>query len=324
MCDICGSTNTIIKNHDHIYKIKGKEIKFNLDRRFCVSCGNLVYDDVLDNKASEKAIEIYNELYGIDKTQIINLRKSFNLSQELFSKIIGCAKKTLISYEKGTSIPNDCYLIILRSLLINPSLIFTFIDANKSQFTDREYNRINNKISKFLENNEKQLILGEESNLTEYNGYTKLNKEKVYNMISYLADKTILKTKLLKEMFYADFLFYKEHGRSLTGLEYCKLPFGPVPDKFDTILFKCYNDEVIDYEFEFNSFRECYLITSRKKIDKDLFTEEELKILNKVKKYFNKYTVGDIVNYSHKEKAFTDTNKCEKISYDYAFDIDLK
>ncbi len=147
MCDICGSTNTIIKNYEHIYKIKGKEIKFNLDRRFCASCGNLVYDDVLDNKASEKAIEIYNELYGIDKTQIINLRKSFNLSQELFSKIIGCAKKTLISYEKGTSIPNDCYLIILRSLLINPSLIFTLVNANKSQFTNIEYDKIMNKIS---------------------------------------------------------------------------------------------------------------------------------------------------------------------------------
>lgn len=147
MCDICGSTNTIIKNHDHIYKIKGKEIKFNLDRRFCASCGNLVYDDVLDNKASEKAIEIYNELYEIDKTQIINLRKSFNLSQELFSKIIGCAKKTLISYEKGTSIPNDCYLIILRSLLINPSLISIIVDANRKHFTDKEYEKINYKIS---------------------------------------------------------------------------------------------------------------------------------------------------------------------------------
>lgn len=27
-CDNCGSTDTYIKNHEHIYQIKGKEIKF--------------------------------------------------------------------------------------------------------------------------------------------------------------------------------------------------------------------------------------------------------------------------------------------------------
>ena len=40
-CDNCGSTDTYIKNHEHIYQIKGKEIKFNSDRRFCSKCNNL-------------------------------------------------------------------------------------------------------------------------------------------------------------------------------------------------------------------------------------------------------------------------------------------
>ena len=35
----------------------------------------------------------YNEEYGITKEEIVNLRTRFNLSQELFAKIIGCAKK---------------------------------------------------------------------------------------------------------------------------------------------------------------------------------------------------------------------------------------
>ena len=62
-CDNCGSTDTYIKNHEHMYQIKGKEIKFNSDRRFCSKCNNLVYDEKLDNIASEKGIEIYNKLY---------------------------------------------------------------------------------------------------------------------------------------------------------------------------------------------------------------------------------------------------------------------
>ena len=32
----------------------------------------------------------------------------------------------------------------------------------------------------------------------------------------------------------------------------------------------------------------------------------------------------DIVDFSHKEKAFTSPEFFDKISYDYAFDIDLK
>ena len=288
-CDNCGSTDTYIKNHEHIYQIKGKEIKFNSDRRFCSKCNNLVYDDKLDNIASEKGIEIYNKLYGVTKEEIIALRKKYNLSQELFSKVIGCAKKTLISYEKGVSIPNDSYLILIKILIANPEIIANLVEANRVQFTDKEYNKINNKISEFLANNERQLLLSEKHSPTEYNGYTKLNKEKVYNMIIFLADNTILKTKLLKEMFYADFLFYKENCKSITGLEYCKLPFGPVPDSFETILSYGDQENIIDYKPVITSSKEYYEITPKKKFNKDLFTNEELEVLDKVKKYFKNY-----------------------------------
>lgn len=323
-CDNCGSSDTYVKNHEHIYQIKGKEIKFNSDRRFCSKCDNLVYDEKLDNIASEKGIEIYNKLYGVTKEEIIALRKKYNLSQELFSKVIGCAKKTLISYEKGVSIPNDSYLIIIKSLIASPEMITNLVEANKVQFTNKEYNKINNKISIFLANNEKQLLLNEEYSPTEYNGYTKFNKEKVYNMIIFLADNTILKTKLLKEMFYADFLFYKENCKSITGLEYCKLPFGPVPDGFETILLNEYQEGMIDYKPVITSSKEYYEIAAKKKFNKDLFTKEELDVLAKIKKYFKDYNVKKIVDYSHKEKAYTDTNDCAKISYDYSFDINLK
>ena len=143
-------------------------------------------------------------------------------------------------------------------------------------------------------------------------------------MIIFFADNTILKTKLLKEMFYADFLFYKENCKSITGLEYCKLPFGPVPDGFETILLNEYQEGMIDYKPVITSSKEYYEIAAKKKFNKDLFTKEELDVLAKIKKYFKDYNVKKIVDYSHKEKAYTDTNDCAKISYDYSFDIDLK
>ena len=52
--------------------------------------------------------------------------------------------------------------------------------------------------------------------------------------------KLIMKTKLLKELFYIDFLYYKKSCISITGLEYAKLPYGPVPEDFDLLLESCY------------------------------------------------------------------------------------
>ena len=54
-------------------------------------------------------------------------------------------------------------------------------------------------------------------------------------------------------MFYADFLNYKETGASITGLEYSKLPLGPVPEQFDTQLFKAMFDDYINYSVEYKN-----------------------------------------------------------------------
>ncbi len=320
-CDVCESQETYIKDYEHNYNIKGKAISFVAKRRFCKSCNNLVYDSILDNKASEIAINKYNEKYGITKEEIVDLRSRFNLSQELFAKIIGCAKKTLISYEKGKSIPNDSYLIILRSLMSKPDTIKTIVDANKEQFTEKEFNKINEKISSILPNNTKQLIFNSEYIPNEYNGYSKLSKEKIYNVILYFANQTILKTKLLKEMFYADFLYYKNNCKSITGLEYAKLQFGPVPDQFETILNECSKENLIEYKIEYDNQYESHNISANKEFDASIFNKEELGILKQVKDKFKKFGSKDIVEFSHKEKAFTSPEFFEKISYDYAFDI---
>ena len=320
-CDVCDSTKTYIKSYEHNYIIKGKEISFISDRRFCENCNNLVYDDVLDNKASEQAITIYNEKYGIEKEKIVELRKKYNLSLELFSKIIGCAKKTLISYEKGKSIPNDSYLIILKSLIIKPDTILTLINANKEQFTSKELEKINNKLANLSENNLNELS-NIEFNPTEFNGYTKISKEKIYNIILYFADNTVLKTKLLKEMFYADFLCYKSMCKSMTGLEYYKLPLGPVPNQYENILNNGVSENIITYESDIINNYEYHSISSIKKFNKDIFDEKELVILKKVKDEFKNFKSKEIVEFSHIEKAFIETEYNKKISYDYAFDID--
>lgn len=85
-----------------------------------------------------------------DKEEVIALRKNYALSLNDFSKIIGCAKKTLISYEQGISVPNDSYMITLNTLIKHPKVIFFLINSNRERFTEQEIKRISKKIYPFV------------------------------------------------------------------------------------------------------------------------------------------------------------------------------
>ena len=109
--------------------------------------------------------------YGISKEDIRKLRYNYSLSLDDFSKIIGCAKKTLISYEQGVSVPNDSYLVTLKTLYDNPELITYFINSNKERFTDKELTRIYKKINLGDKNDKKNSINYITNNMDANNFY---------------------------------------------------------------------------------------------------------------------------------------------------------
>jgi len=146
-CDICGSSETYIRDCKYTISIKNKEVTIICQKRFCKDCNNEIIDEKLEKETLKLAEQKYNELYGMNKDKIVNLRKSYNLSQELFSKIIGCAKKTLVSYEKGTSIPNDNYANLFNILIYKPRIILDLIEANKDMYSKKEYDTIMKKIT---------------------------------------------------------------------------------------------------------------------------------------------------------------------------------
>ena len=250
-------------------------------------------------------------------------RKKYNLSQELFSKIIGCAKKTLISYEKGMSIPNDNYLIILKTLIENEDTIKPLIESNKENFNDKEYTKIQKNIYPYIGNNLKNIEFQFETELSEYNGFTKLSFEKIKNLILYLTKEGLYKTKLLKELFYIDFKCYKEYAYSLTGLEYAKINHGPVPDNFEYLLSKLFDQNIIDLNVIIHDNYEENIFEAIEQEDMSIFNSNELEIIDYVKKHFKDYSVKEIVDFSHKEKAFNNTKLKEIISYEYSFDLNI-
>ncbi len=62
-----------------------------------------------------------------------------------------------------------------------------------------------------------------------------LEREKLLNIMHYYSADTIAfasRAKLIKLIYFLDFLHYRERGRSVTGLEYYAWEFGPVPRIF--------------------------------------------------------------------------------------------
>lgn len=312
ICDVCGSNETYIDDYNHDYPVKNKVINITSKNRFCSKCNSIVYDDYLDNITIKKVFEEYNKSIGINSLDVIKLRHSYNLTQEQFAKIIGCAKKTLISYEKGTSIPNDIYLVTIKTLIDNPEVLGYMIDSNKDRYSENEFHQIKKRIN---------IVEKETDEYTDLNGYINYSYNKIREMISILSDEPILKTKLLKEMFYCDFVYYKNNACSITGLEYLKYNYGPVPDNFESILEQLSEDNSILYKVEFYDNFEKHVIKSNVNNIVEL-NDSEKEIIYKIKNFFKDYSVKDIVNYSHNEKAFLESDMYEKISYDYSFDIE--
>ena len=322
-CFRCRDNKTYVKKYTKKYSKEGIEFEVTADGRYCSKCNYPVYDKELDGKALDKVYKTYNKIKGYNPKEIINLRKKYNLSQSAFAKIIGCAKKTLISYEKGTSIPNDNFLITLKTLMNKPETIVDLIDSNKDLYTEEELELINKKVLENMPNNINQLLFQDTVEPNIFNGNKELDVNHLNNLMLYLTKDGIFKTKLLKEFFYTDYYSFSYIGLPVTGLEYAKLPFGPVPDTFDVIIYKMVSDGLIKYDIEYDEGYEKHIITAKKKADLTVFNEYELACINHVKDYFKDYSVKGIVDKSHKEKAWLETEDGEKIRYDFAYDIDL-
>ncbi len=205
-CDICGSTDTYVKLYKHAYPVKGVPIEVEIECRFCSKCNFQINDDELDNQTILKVFNEYNDKYGIKPKKIINLRKSYSFSQELFAKIIGCKRTQLISYENGYSIPDDKTFIILNMLLNDSSMINNLVLANKNYLSDEEFKIIKEKIGKEPNNIILQAFFDNEEDISDYNGYTEFNINKLEEIISNLTNSAISKMKLFKELFYSDFV----------------------------------------------------------------------------------------------------------------------
>lgn len=136
-------------------------------------------------------------------------------------------------------------------------------------------------------------------------------------MVSFAARPLMWRTKL-NNMFYADFLHAKRHGASISGARYVHMQFGPVPADFYAIQGRLVDDAELEELPAQEGDCAGTVFVARQPVDRSVFTEEELQTLHDVAAYFEGWSAARLVEFSHREPAWTDTNDRETIPPHYA------
>jgi len=120
-----------------------------------------------------------------------------------------------------------------------------------------------------------------------------------------------------------DFSNFKEYSVSISGNTYTHLPYGPVPDDYELIIGTMLNEGIIkkDEIIRHGEIRE--LLKPSTSWDINIFSQDEIKIMDFILSKFKEYSCGELSEYSHKEKPYMNTVEGEQISYHLSEELSL-
>lgn len=136
---------------------------------------------------------------------------------------------------------------------------------------------------------------------------------------------TLSKTKWNKIIFFVDLAFYTSDNplfknNIYTGLDYIKMPYGPVVDNFNIIISNVAfrnNLQVKSYFGLYSNQSQYIEPTTSLVINKD-YPKDEAMIINQVIKKIAKSTATQLSEYSHKLTIWKIPSMYEKLNFEYS------
>ena len=329
-CEECGrEVETKIITKKECYDVSGEQIEVDAQVLVCAECEEELYCEELDNATLTRAYNEYRRRHRLlFPDEIKKIREKYGLSQRGFAKLLNWGDKTICRYENG-SIQDKAHNSLLL-FLREPENMRTYLTENEISLDERQKAKLLAAVEKLEQDAEYRVgsrifDLFFSRTPCKENGFKGFDYEKVCAMVLFFAHKSseLLKTKLMKLLNYSDMIFYKENGISMSGLKYAHLPYGPVPENFDILLGKMAADHIAHIEVTYDNGYEKHQVIPECDISEDIFSAEELEVLERIFVKFKDFGSADISNYSHKEKGYRSTKQGEIISYSYAKDIQL-
>ena len=282
-------------------------------------------------------LQVYNKYREAHKLpypeQIKELRDKYHISALKMSDILGFGANMYRNYENG-EVPSESNSRLIQ-LAQDPNK-FKHLIALSGVYAEEEEKKIHRHIDELIEKEKQSLwsfsiedyLLGFDSSVGIHTGYTLPNLEKLREMIIYFtAAVKPWKTKMNKLLFYADFVNFRKTCFSISGTQYRAIDMGPVPNNFNSIFeFSADHDDINIQQKSFPSgaLGEQFLPHPERKFNPEVFSEDELLSLQEVEKKFKNTSVSDIIEISHREKAWYENYQEGKklISYEYGFELE--
>ncbi len=318
-------TNQEVIQKQMVVTIRGEQYTIETEEYHCTVCGEDYGKMQTKNDPLEAVYRQYREKHGmLQPEEIKDFRKKVGLTQVQFSKLVGIGIATLNRYENG-ALQTEAHDGLLRSCM-RPAVFKAMMERKGKELSEETQ-------TKALESVEgkagglslMQQILEEAADHPAdiRSGYKKFDAEKFINTIRFFCYDGVLKTKLMKLLFYADFKYFKEHGVSITGARYAHATYGPVPDGFQTwISYLLEQEKDIHIEEQFNSNYACEVYKSDSP-NLNVFNTTELNTLAKVKNIFEKYNASEMRDVSHKEIGWSKTIDGQIINYSHASELSI-
>lgn len=325
-CNSCDDYKEFsIIERDEIYDVKGINIEIKAKVSICNCCGEELFNEALEEENFEVAYLNYRRKEGILLTsEIKEIREMYGLTQRSFSKLLRWSDVTMHRYEMG-AIPDKAHNNTLM-LLKNPSNMNTILNNNLGVLSERKEEALRERIEKLLndKNDEslKEYVLNSIANEIDiYSGFKEIDFDKFKSLVVFFAKNSekLFKTKLMKLLWYADSVFFKENTISITGMQYARLPRGPVVEHRELLLGILKKQRVINI-IEDDMTNGEYIVVDEG-IDELNLTDVELDVAKRVLNHFKDYNCIQISNYSHKEKGWLENNNGQLISYKYANEL---
>jgi len=237
--------------------------------------------------------------------RITELRKMKGLSQEDLAKSVNISRPSLAQIELGNRGVN---VIELQRLSL--VLGFSLDDFMSESFS----------VSQDVEGKAE----AKSKKTDERISVPTLQVNKFKNVLLYILERcagkpNVGETVLYKLLYFSDFNYYELYEEHLTGAKYRKLPYGPVPQKLDTIIGQMMENGMIQRiktEY-YDKMQTRYIPLAKADLTELKASEKE--VIDKVIEQMSDWSASAISNYSHKDMPWLASKEGEEINYELAF-----
>ena len=151
-----------------------------------------------------------------------------------------------------------------------------------------------------------------------------LQVNKFKNVLLYILERcagkpNVGETVLYKLLYFSDFNYYELYEEHLTGAKYRKLPYGPVPQKLDTIIGQMIErSQLQKVKTKYHGYPQTRYLPLVKP-DLTLLKASEKEIIDRVIEQMSDWSAAAISSYSHKDMPWLASKEGEVIHYELAF-----